>query len=64
MGECRKLDTEALGSLGTLRVVGLVVVCVVVCMRVQPARDTDTGLPELRQESNTRETEESGFTSH
>ena len=32
MGECRKLDTEPLGSLGTLRVVGLVVVCVVVCM--------------------------------
>ena len=29
---CRKLDTEPLGSLGTLRVVGLVVVCVVVCM--------------------------------
>ena len=28
----RKLDTEPLGSLGTLRVVGLVVVCVVVCM--------------------------------
>ena len=36
---CRKLDTE---SLGTLRVLGLVVVCVVVRMRVQPARDTDT----------------------
>ena len=30
--ECRKLDTEPLGSLGTLRVVGLVVVCVGVCM--------------------------------
>ena len=30
--DCRKLDTEPLGSLGTLRVVGLVVVCVVVCM--------------------------------
>ena len=29
---CRKLDTEPLGSLGTLRVVGLVVVCVVVCV--------------------------------
>ena len=35
MGECRKLDTEPLGSLGTLRVVGSVDVCVVVCMRVQ-----------------------------
>ena len=35
MGECRKLDTGPLGSLGTLRVVGSVVVCVVVCMRVQ-----------------------------
>ena len=35
MGECRKLDTEPLGSLGTLRVVGSVVVCVVVCIRVQ-----------------------------
>ena len=35
MGECRKLDTEPLGSLGTSRVVGSVVVCVVVCMRVQ-----------------------------
>ena len=35
MGECRKLDTEPLGSLGTLRVVGSVVVCVVVHMRVQ-----------------------------
>ena len=35
MGECRKLATEPLGSLGTLRVVGSVVVCVVVCMRVQ-----------------------------
>ena len=32
---CRKLDTEPLGSLGTLRVVGSVVVCVVVCIRVQ-----------------------------
>ena len=32
---CRKLDTEPLGSLGTLRVVGSVVVCVVVCMREQ-----------------------------
>ena len=32
MPDCRKLDTEPLGSLGTLRVVGLVVVCVVVCM--------------------------------
>ena len=35
MGECRKLDTEPLGSLGTLRVLGSVVVCMVVCMRVQ-----------------------------
>ena len=41
-GGCRKLGIGPLGSLGTLRAVGLVVVCVVVCMRVQPARDTDT----------------------
>ena len=59
----RKLDTGPLGPLGTLRVLGLVVVCVVVCMRVQPARARHRHeVARIAEESNTRETEESGFT--
>ena len=57
-------QTEQKYSLGTLRVVGSVVVCVCGCVYESAAQpETQTReLPELRQESNTRETEESGFT--